>query len=321
VKADEFRKLTAGVWLSRITGFCDDLVLALLMCAVITTGFYIGAFDGTLSILFGPIVASIILGTAAAIISARRFATKIALVMERLSALFLDADQASEEIRTFATRRSFDSLSGVAIAIGVGIWLFSITAKRVPILSQAYLAFVSAIGGMIFGLGLTKYIWNYRLIWKIGKNPVSIWKTHELRHAAAYNYSLTLVGMVPVMITLYFWAATRSAELLWIAGTQAVVVLWLFVRTEGVILQMVRASKEEILGVVSSLESDLWNEIESSGRGKALVSDLANLESLRRSLLTYNTFGVVAWGDFVARVVVPLLAGSIPIIYELMQGR
>jgi hypothetical protein len=320
MRPDEFGALATDR-VGSIVLKCDALTVALVAALLLLGCFYIGAYDGTLQLLFGPLALCEIAGSGLAVITARRFALRLPTVFAGVAPSFVDPIEASSNLRKFLGSRRPNGALATCTSLAVIAALATLGQPALPLLTHWYSALLTDMAGTIFGFGLSKYIWDYSVIWQIARNDVHIWQFGSLRHLASYNYWLTLTGVIPVLITLYIWTSVQSKAVILVALVELGLAVWLFSRTERALLRMVAASRGKVLDAIAAREDELWLKMGAVFHSDTATHEMASLETIRKSIAAHNSFGVIAWGDFIVKVAIPFLAGCIGVLYQLVRSK
>ncbi len=316
----EAEAATHPLW--RFLGMCKLVRMVVLVAGAILIGLIAAFIDGNGSLRAWSIPSLIVTASVFALEAAKRFGNRIKLVVEELDMAIVDRAESDNAIRILLSNRLWELVWGAVIAIVSSGLLYSSTPTNMGIFSRVAFALISLCGGTVFAFALIKYIWDYRLLWALTNQTVSIWKVHKLRPLASYNYSLTLVALLPCLITLYIWAARRTPELFGFAVVQGVLAICVFLITEIRIIRMVKGSAVCVLDRISSIQDELWLESQATNSDlSSIVTELAHLEALRRSLIAGAAFGLISWSEFMAKIAVPFLAGAIGVIYQILVAK
>lgn len=292
--------------------------LAWILVIVVTVGGCIEVLDG-----FTPrsrwILVFLVMGELIAVYSARYFGYRMGRLMSAIDGAFVDNAAADTLLSRYLQSNPPGWKLGCLIGLCCGSIVYRMMWKEFHHWSRAYAGVIIIVGGIVLGVGTVKYIWDYRLIWKIAANPISVWHAHVVQKLAAYNYLLTLIGLVPIFYSFYSWAKFRKGGYLAVGIMIVAILVWTFVWTEARLRSMVGRSRDAALAAVIAEQKRLWAGSSDLPSDQQAIETLAALSSIRDSLVHVEPTGVIAWNDFLTKVVIPIIAGSIAVVIELLK--
>lgn len=199
------------------------------------------------------------------------------------------------------------SIIGLAAAGGL-FWQIYATA---PVPSLVWLGVLCLLGRQVFGFGLLGFVWSYRLIWRLRRESLDMFMCHRLAALSAYVCTLSLIGIVPIILTFWFSTTGPSGHLFkWFGIFETVVVIGAFSLAEASMMRLVANARSQALEWIGRTTRRLWNELENAAGGdqKDLLERIDKLDKFRQAVLTCRV-RIIPWDAICSKILLPVVIG------------